>query len=166
MPREITLPPNIIDHIQELEERVRVLERAPRYVGQSVPAVPLGAVRDFGFSSIDATSYTEVFRSDVWLTAPILDYHIQTSDVWATSAPTSIDWQITAYDESNASYFVSAGSSGTPQEFFGTRDLTTIIGPEVLFRPVRIDVEVRRTGGAGDAAIRLVRPLIIRTSEG
>lgn len=98
--QELALSPDLSAHLSELVQRLRVLERAPRYVGQAVAAVPLQTARDFGFTSADTTTYKDMFRADVWATGPILDYDIATSDSWVTSAPTSIDWQLVAHDES------------------------------------------------------------------
>lgn len=160
--RDPTLQPDLGAVISALEARIRTLERAPRYYGQVVTAVPLGAVRDFGFSSIDSTSYTEVFRADAWLTAPVLDYDLQISDAYSTSTPTSIEWRLEVTDEHGTATVVASGTGTGTDQFAGTVDLADTIGAQLLYRPIRIDIEIKRTGGTGDAAIRQVRPFIIR----
>lgn len=162
MDRDPALAPNLLAVISGLEARIRTLERAPRYFGQSVTAVPLGAVRDFGYSSIDSTSYTEVFRADVWVTAPTLDYDIQISDAFSTSTPTSIEWRIQVTDEQSTAAVAASGSGTGADQFSATVDVTDFLGAAILYRPLRIDLEIKRTGGSGDVAIRQVRPFILR----
>lgn len=172
------LTPNLVDEIAALKAEVALLKRAPRWRGQTFPVVPLGAVRDFGFTSIDSTTFVDLFRADVLLTAPILEYDIQTANRYESTPVTSIEWQITAqaYIVEGTGFkspvTVASGSSDSgswdgsgDEQFSDTVELTTsaLLGPEALFRLVRFDFECKRTGGSGDgAALRMVRPPILR----
>lgn len=168
--------PDLVTEVLALRKEVELLKRAPRWRGAVLPAVPLQAVRDFGFTSLDTTSYADFFRADVLLTAPILDYDIQTWNFWESSAVTSIEWRITAgayFDDGSpfSTVTVASGSSsaatwsGGAEQFSAQVDVTSasLLGPAALFRLVRFDFECKRTGGSGDgAALRLVRPPILR----
>ena len=166
-----TLTPNLIDEITKLRREVDLLKSTNRWRATVMPFVPLGAVRDFGFTSLDAASYTDLFRCDTLVTAPVLDYDIQTTDVYASSVPTSVDWRITGtvyFTESGGDFatvvLASGSGSGTPQ-YQGSVDLLdpSALGPEAMFRLTRFDFECKRTGGSGDgAALRLVRPPLLR----
>lgn len=61
---------------------------------------------------------------------------------------------------------VASGSSSpaAPTQFADLVDLSDLLGAQVLFRPVRFDIEVRRTGGSGHVAVRQNRPMLLRTS--
>lgn len=162
---EVALTPDFIGYVRELERRVKALESRLTQTPSSIPAVPLGAVRDFGFSSLDVTSYTDVFRADVYVSAPFLDADMQVSTAYG-SGITTVEWQINAQNLSTGSGFTvvasGGGAHGTQDQV--TVDLRTVLGADVLFKRVRFDVEVKRTGGSGDAAVRLVKPLTLRVS--
>lgn len=159
------LPPDFIAYVKDLEARITAMERSPRVEAQAFPAVILGAVRDFGFSTIDTTTYSDLFRADVYLTAPILAYDVQLTHVSGV-VPTSIEWQITLHEYfSGGTTAVVAGGSGTiGTQFQGRVNLLDFVSVKNMNRLVRFDVEAKRTGGTGDIGIRLVRPLILRTS--
>jgi len=166
-------PPDLIQEIQALREELDLLTATTRWRGVTFPSVSLGVQRDFSFTSFDTTSFLDFFRSDVLLTAPLLDYDLQTWNFWEATAVTSIEWQITA-----SHYFdpgvpvttavVASGQSlapGDAEQFQGTVDISdpSNLGPAALFRFVRFDLEAKRTGGSGEgAAIRWVRPPILR----
>ena len=169
-----SLPPDIMDEIRALRTEVELLKRAPRWRGAVLPFVVLGAVRDFGFTSFDVTEFADFFRCDTVITAPIFDYDIQTTDFYATTTPTSVDWQITAtpyFDPGGGDFspvVIASGTSAGTTQFSGTVDLLdpAALGPAAMFRFARFDFECKRTGGSGDgAALRLVRPPLLRLPE-
>jgi len=172
------LQPNLMDEIRTLRKELDLLKRVPRWYEQAFPTVPLGAVRDFGFTSLDSTSFVDLFRADVLATAPLLDYDIQTTTRYESTAVTSIEWQITGTvyfidgDTPVTTAVLASGDSdsGTwdgsgDEQFQGSVDITdsSLLGPGAMFRLIRFDFEAKRTGGSGDgAALRMVRPPILR----
>jgi len=176
------LTPSILNELRALRHEVALLKRTPRWRSQAFPTVPLGVVQDFGFTSFNTTSFLDFFRADVNLTAPILQYDIQVTNTYETTAVTSIEWQISAqgYFDTGSGPFtpvvvVDSGSATAAEltagsgfkQFQGRVDVTdpSFLGPEALFRMVRFDFECKRTGGSGDgAALRMVHPPILRIS--
>ena len=174
---EQSLTPNLMDEFNALKQRVKLLESAPRWRSNVIPWVYTnGAVRDFGFTSLDTTTFNDVFRVDCVLTAPILDYDLQTWNNWESTAVTSIEWQISC-----TVYFIDGDTpvtgptvvasgdsdsgtwSGGAEQFQGSANIVDFMGPGAMLRMCRFDVQIKRTGGSGDgAAIRLVRPLQLR----
>jgi hypothetical protein len=166
--------PSLVGEIQSLREEIELLKAAPRWRTVTFPAVPLGNPENQGFNTIDTTTYEDFFRADVLLTAPILNYDIQVSNAWETTAVTSIEWRIQAgayFTDGSPFSFVTVDSgqwlAAAPAitQFSDFVDLTdpSLLGPAALFRLVRIDFEAKRTGGSGPGAgLRLVRPPILR----
>lgn len=171
---------DLLTEVQDLRAEIELLKSAPRYRGTVLPSVPLGAVRDFGYTSLDATSFADFFRVDALLTAPILEYDLQTTNFYESTPVTSIEWQISAQgyfsEDGTTSGFTSfvvlaSGSSsastwsGGAEQFQGQVDVTdpSLLGPAALYRTVRFDFECKRTGGSGDgAALRFVRPALLK----
>jgi len=160
------LTPTLGSDLMALERRITNLERLRQYRPVAVATVITGgAVRDFGFASLNTTSYADVFRADAYCTAPVLDYDLQISDTYGTSI-TSIEWQIEATIISDGSFTTLASGTGTgTDQFMGQVDILELMGEEVLNKFLRFDIEIKRTGGSGDAAIRPTRPMLLRAVE-
>lgn len=161
---EPTLSPDVLTDVQRIRQRITDLERSPRYSPRVVASVPLGVRQNSGFETADSTSFVDLFRADVFLTAPILDYDIQLGDFG--TGVTSIEWQISAHFDAQVTVVASGTGVGTNQ-FTGKVDMldASVLGIAARDQLVRIDVEAKRTGGSGQAGLRLLRPLAIRISN-
>jgi len=119
-----------------------------------------------GFLSHDQTTLQEMFRVDAYVTAPLLNYDVSTTDFGSTT-PTSIEVSITA--KSPAAEFpdtVLLSTTGAPgSQFAGFLDLTTLLalGEDVIGRFASFRVAAGHTGGVGNAAgLRLNKPFDLR----
>lgn len=156
--------PYLGNTLRELERRVTSLEQLRQYRPTAVSVLPTnGTPRDQGFWSEDTTTYLDMFRADVYCTAPVLDYDLQTLMSYGTSI-TSIEWRIEVTDLYDASSTVVASGSDTVTgtQSSGYVDLFDTIGEQLFNRFIRLDLEIKRTGGSGDAAVRWTRPPLLR----
>jgi len=160
---DIVLSPSIIAEINDLKDRVKVLELRRPMTGVAIPVVPLGANRPFGFCSLDVTTFSDCFRCDVMVTAPILDFDVQVTSDFGVGIST-VEWRISGQDFTNDGPVLTIATGGGVNytQDQGRVDLRPILGADVIFKYVRFDLEVKRTGGSGDAGVRLVRPLLLR----
>jgi len=158
------LPASLTATENDILERLANLERRFNQIPAALPSVPVfGAVQDNGYWSHSTTTPTTVLRIDGYVMARTLDYDIQTTDTFATGAPTSIEWEIEIQGFGAFADQTVASGTGAPGQYADLVDLVTLIGEDVLSRFVSFRVKVGHTGGTGDAAaIRLNKPLALR----
>lgn len=151
--------------IRELKRRIADLERVPRYKISALPHFSGGGIiRDFGFISYDSTDFVEMTRMDVPVTAPMLHYDFQTGKGWGTGI-TSVDWRIRAWDYTTRTWheLLSGSDTVSGTQHTGSVDIFNgTIGEQALNRYMRISLEIKRVGGSGDAAVRMVRSWTLR----
>lgn len=162
---EVALTPTLGSEINGLKRRIVQLERLQQYRPTAIPCVEFGTDRDFGYRSTSSTSYTNVLRGDTICSAPTLQYSFQVADGWGTSI-TSIDWKLAAYKYSDESWVtLETGSDVGGTSFSGLIDIFDALGEDAFNQFIRIHLDVKRTGGSGDAAIRLLHPFLLRIKE-
>ena len=165
--KDPALQPTLAGDLRDLERRISALERLRPYRPTALATmITGGAVRDFGYASRDTTTYVDVFRCDAFCTAPILDYDLQLDlTTWGTSI-TSVEWRLRLQDRFGT-YTVLASDSGTHgEQFNGYLDLFSLVGEDIFDQFIRIDLDIKRTGGSGDGAARFTRPMLLRPTEG
>lgn len=166
MSEELALTPDRNAQLTSLKRRVAYLERQRPYQPVALPAVTIGEAQGPGFSAVDDTSFNDVFRADVFCTAPILDYDFNVTTAYGTGI-TSVEYQLKLiqYDVGLTETILATGSTASTVQAAAQIDLFDLIGEELFQQFVRLNVEVKRTGGSGVAAARLNKPLLLRVGQ-
>lgn len=164
------LPPSDTADLRALTGRVETLERRQQMIPQVLPFAVIGGVpQDSGYQSTNSASYTEITRTDFYVTARYLDYDLQMSSIYATTPPTTMEWKVTAFFRNVAiptTILVSGSDSPGEPQHAGFVDLfaTAGLGQQVLTEFVSLRLAIKRTGGSGQAAaVRMVKPWLIRS---
>lgn len=176
-----TIPPNLLRDIKNLQDELDLLKRTPRWRATSLHHIPLGTDQGDGYRSTDvAGTYTSVGLSENTMSAPVLQYSITTSNEYETTAVTGISWRMTATayafgdpDTALVSRTVAEGESTSAswtagvETFSGEVDLTSpsLLGVAALFKLLRVEIELYRTGGSGAVALKLDRPLTLKLPD-
>ena len=160
------LPPSDVADSRGMTSRVVVVERRPQYQEAVIPFAWIGGTAQYaGFVSQDTTTLAEAFRSDVIVTAPVLQYDFQVTTVFG-SGVTSVNYEIKIYaDDGTFSPTVllsGTGADGTQPQ--GVIDLFSATTNDIYTRYVSIRLSVSRNGGSGDGAgVRMIKPWLLRS---
>lgn len=160
------LPASDVADARGNNSRFVVVERRPQYVQAAMPYSVIGGnPRAFGFQSVDATSLTEVFRSDAFITAPVLSYELQFTTAYGAGV-TSINWQIEVRSAGEfTDTVVASGTANDGDAVLAAVDLMAAIGTTDIFtRLGSFRVSVSRNGGSGEGAgVRFLTPWLLRS---
>lgn len=159
------LPPSDVADTRGNNSRFVVVERRPQYIQATLPhAVIGGTPRANGYQSVDSTTLVEIFRSDAFVSAPVLSYDFQLSTVYG-SAVTSINYQIEVRGAGLFTDTVVVSGTGTDgQQIIGSVDLFDLISDDIYTRLGSFRLSVSRNGGSGEgAAVRLDVPFLLRS---
>jgi hypothetical protein len=187
MSEELAFEPNLIFDIRNLEDRVTEIERTQRnYLVQTAPVVTVnGWPRADGFTSTQSTSFLNMMRGDQVASAPVLGYDLQWSTLNAavgfdppTVAPTSIDWRIRVFSYVTSTYttLITSNETASGAQEAGFLDLFDLLGEDIYNQLIRIDVDLKQTGGTADittkpqnpsdiVAVRLNTPFLFRVKS-
>lgn len=153
----------LVDELTNLRRRVERLERTTKMFPSSLPPYLLGTTLDWGFTGSDSTIWDTVMRNDAYISASKLNYDVQVSNQWQSS-PGSVDWRI-SIRSLGVWYELVSGTGTVNDQFSGVVDITAVAGVDALYRHSRIDLQIRRVGGAGEVAVRLTRPLVLQIGD-
>ena len=168
---EPALPPSDVAYLRELEARIRLLERRQPVLSFPLPVVAIfGNPEIQGFYSHSQTAVSDVWRVDGYVTAPILDYDLSTSDAFATTNPTTLTLEIElrSYDGSFSNTVILSDTSAPDTQVAGYVNLldATPLDEDIMGRFVSFRIGIGRSGGSGDAAaVRLNKPFLLRVRD-
>lgn len=162
----IWLPPSDVADTRGNNTRVTIIERRPQYQEMVIPFAWIGGTtRDQGFVAGDYTTLTEMFRSDVIITAPILQYDFQVGAGYGVGV-TSVNYQIEASSPTGefATTVLLSGTGASGTQPAGFIDLFATISPDIYTRYASFRLAVSRNGGSGDGAgVRMIKPWLLRS---
>lgn len=160
------LPPSDVADTRGNNSRFVVVERRPQYQEAVIPFAWVGGTtRDQGFVAGDFTTLTEMFRSDVIVSAPVLQYDFQVGAGYGVGV-TSVNYEIKVYPENSefATTVLLSGSGASGAQFAGYVDLFATVGPDIYTRYASFRLSVSRNGGSGDGAgVRMIKPWLLRS---
>lgn len=160
------LPPSDVADTRGNNSRFVVVERRPQYQEMVIPFAWIGGVPQFqGFYAGDFTTLTEFFRSDVIVTAPLLQYDFQLSSAFGVGV-TSVNYEIKVFAENGefATTVLLSGTGAGGDQISGYVDLFATISPDVYTRYASFRLSFSRNGGSGDGAGgRMIKPWLLRS---
>lgn len=159
------LPPSDVADSRGTNTRFSTVERRPQYTQVTIPhAVIGGTPRAEGYQSVDSTTLVEMFRADVFVTAPVLSYDFQVSTAFGVGV-TSVNYQIEVKGFGGfADTVVVTGTGAGGDQVSDNVDLTTLVSNDIFTRLASFRLSVSRNGGSGEGAgVRMVTPWILRS---
>lgn len=160
------LPASDVADARGNNSRFVVVERRPQYVECTIPFAWIGGTtRDQGFVAGDFTALTEMFRSDVIVTAPVLQYDFQVGAGYGVGV-TSVNYEIKVYPQSSefTATVLLSGTGSSGDQLAGYIDLFDVISPDIYTRYASFRLSVSRNGGSGDGAgVRMIKPWLLRS---
>jgi len=160
------LPPSDTANARTTDTRTFILERRPQFTEMVIPFAWIGgAAQQAGFVSQDTTTLSEAFRSDVIITAPVLQYDFQVTTAYG-SGVTSVNYELKVFaqDSAFATTVLLTGTGNSGDQMQGFVDLFDVISPDVYTRYASFRLSVSRNGGSGDGAgVRMVKPWLLRS---
>jgi hypothetical protein len=160
------LPPSDVADSRGMTSRVVVVERRPQFTEMVIPFAWIGGTtRDQGFVAGDYTTLTEMFRSDVIITAPVLQYDFQVAAGYGVGV-TSVNYEIKVYAENSefTTTVLLSGTGASGDQLAGTINLFSAVGTDIYTRYASFRLSVSRNGGSGDGAgVRMIKPWLLRS---
>ena len=160
------LPPSDTANARTADGRTFILERRPQFTEMVIPFAWIGGTtRDQGFVAGDYTTLTEMFRSDVIVTAPVLQYDFQVGAGYGVGV-TSVNYEIKVYPENSefTTTVLLSGTGASGDQLAGYINLFSAVGPDIYTRYASFRLSVSRNGGSGDGAgVRMIKPWLLRS---
>ena len=160
------LPPSDVADSRGSSSRFVVIERRPQYQETTIPFAWIGGTtRDEGFVAGDFTTLTEMFRSDVIVSAPVLQYDFQVGAGYGVGV-TSVNYQIEVRSPTGefATTVLLSGTGASGFQPAGFIDLFAEVSPDIYTRYASFRLSVSRNGGSGDGAgVRMIKPWLLRS---
>lgn len=160
------LPASDVADSRGNNSRFVVVERRPQYQEVVIPFAWVGGqAQQAGFVSQDVTTLSNAFRSDVVITAPVLQYDFQLTTVYGVGV-TSVNYQIEVLSPAGefATTILLSGTGVGGDQPAGYIDLFDAVSPDIYTRYASFRLAVSRNGGSGDGAgVRMVKPWLLRS---
>jgi hypothetical protein len=160
------LPPSDTANSRVADNRTFILERRSQFMEMVIPFAWVGGTAQFaGYVAQDTTTLSEAFRSDVIVTAPVLQYDFQLSTAFG-SGVTSVNYEIKVYASASefATTVLLTGTGSSGDQLAGYIDLFSAVGPDIFTRYASFRLSVSRNGGSGDGAgVRMIKPWLLRS---
>lgn len=169
MTRDRALDPEMLGDLQEIQNRLTLLERAPRFRSAQIHFAHIGEFAGEGYSIGDpGFEWVNLWRGDCYVTAPVVDFDFFVRSDLGTGNSADVDVRLRVLDQTSASNeFVAAATYTAVANQTQIADLINLFntfGPDIIGHRVRIDIEARWAdgGGSGDIGVLFNRPSLMR----